>query len=124
MSQSSDKNQVGLLARLADRVLLGWRLLLDRRVRFQNKLIPFFVVLAYVIFPIDFIPDPLIAFFGLGALDDIAAMIIGLELFIRSAPAPVVAEHRRKMRGMFEKSSAPPPTDEGDVIEGEFTVKR
>ena len=56
------------------------------------------VVLAamavYLVSPIDLIPDFVPV---LGQLDDLAVVLLGLDLFIRSAPEDIVAEHLAKI---------------------------
>ena len=68
---------------------LAWRLFQDERVPVWTKLIPP-AALLYVLSPIDFIPDVMV---GLGQLDDIAVVLIGMKLFIELAPRDVVREH-------------------------------
>lgn len=68
---------------------LAWRLLRDERVPGWTKVIPP-AALLYVLFPIDIIPDMAP---GLGQLDDIAVVLIGMKLFIELAPRDVVREH-------------------------------
>ncbi len=72
---------------------LIWGLARDPRVPTQQKLV-LGAVAAYLAFPIDIIPDfiPVI-----GELDDIAVLILGLDWFIRNAPADVVEEHMAKI---------------------------
>ena len=65
------------------------RLFQDERVPVWTKLIPP-AALLYVLSPIDFIPDVVA---GLGQLDDIAVVLIGMKLFIELAPRDVVREH-------------------------------
>ena len=50
-----------------------------------------FLALAYVIFPLDFIPDALL---GLGQLDDLTIVLLGLKAFIGLSPADIVAQYR------------------------------
>lgn len=68
---------------------LAWRLFWDERVPFWTKLIPI-VTLAYLLSPIDLIPDVAL---GLGQLDDLAAAMIGLMIFIDSVPPEIRREH-------------------------------
>ncbi len=68
---------------------LAWRLFQDKRVPIWTKLIPP-ATLLYVLSPIDLIPDVVV---GLGQLDDIAVVLIGMKLFIELAPRDVVREH-------------------------------
>ncbi|MGE5140971.1 MAG: YkvA family protein [Rudaea sp.] len=85
----------GALAQMVRSLQLVWRLLLDPRVPTLYKLIiP--VVLAYVISPIDLIPDMIpIA----GQLDDIGIIFFGLRFFIQLCPPDVVMEHQRAIAG-------------------------
>lgn len=100
---------------------LAWRLFWDKRVPFWTKLIPL-AALAWVtpIIPPDIIPDALI---GLGQLDDIAILLLGLKLFIEVAPSDVVREHLialgarvSEWRVKGEKKSGPPAVVEGDYV--------
>ncbi len=56
----------------------AWSLLLDKRVPFWTKLIPALSV-VYLISPIDLLADPVL---GLGQLDDLAVLWLGLRLFL------------------------------------------
>jgi uncharacterized membrane protein YkvA (DUF1232 family) len=99
---------------------LTWRLFWDRRVPWWTKVIPP-LALAYLVFPIDILPDALI---GLGQLDDIAVLLIGAKLFIELSPPDVVREHLRALGARIQewrvveeeaKKSEPPL-----VVEGEY----
>jgi uncharacterized membrane protein YkvA (DUF1232 family) len=73
---------------------LTWRLFTDKRVWLPPKIIlvlGLFFSAAYVILPIDLIPDWTIP--GLGLVDD--TMIIGLALFLfmKLCPRNIVREH-------------------------------
>lgn len=80
---------VDLIRRLPTYIRLVWALLRDPRVPAGQKLI-LVGIAGYVILPIDLIPDFIPV---LGQLDDIAVVLLGLDLFIRSAPQDVVNEH-------------------------------
>jgi uncharacterized membrane protein YkvA (DUF1232 family) len=99
---------------------LAWRLFWDKRVPFLAKLIPP-AALAYILFPADILPDVVL---GLGQLDDIAALLIGIKLFIEVAPPDVVREHLialgariSEWRVSNEGKSGPPA-----VVEGDYTI--
>jgi uncharacterized membrane protein YkvA (DUF1232 family) len=99
---------------------LAWRLFLDQRVPVWTKFIPP-VALGYVLFPFDIITDlaP-----GLGQLDDIAVVLIGLKLFVELSPPDVVREHLRALGARIEEwrveeEAEGPPI----VIEGEYALK-
>ena len=84
---------VDLIRRLPTYIRLVWALLRDGRVPAQQKLI-LAGIGAYLFFPIDLIPDFVPV---LGQLDDLAVVLLGLDLFIRSAPPELVDEHLAKI---------------------------
>jgi len=72
--------------------------------------------LLYLLFPVDFIPDLAL---GLGQLDDIAIILLGLKLFIELSPQEVVRRHLREMSSVSgsyrvvddeEPPQEPPPS--------------
>ena len=75
---------------------LTWRLLRDRQVPFAAKLVPLGMV-AYILFPIDFIPD---IWWGPGQLDDLALLLLGVQIFIALVPRGIVQRHRDAMGGV------------------------
>ena len=72
---------------------LIWALARDPRVPRGQKAV-LAGIAAYLVFPIDLIPDfiPVI-----GELDDLAVVLFGLDWFIRNAPPDVVEEHMAKI---------------------------
>jgi uncharacterized membrane protein YkvA (DUF1232 family) len=98
---------------------LAWRLMRDSRVPSWTKLIPP-AALLYVLFPIDIIPD-FVA--GLGQLDDIAVVLIGVKLFIELSPREVVQEHLAALGARVrEWRVVDEPHSENIVIEGELSA--
>lgn len=99
---------------------LTWNLLMDARVPLLTKIIPF-AALAYLISPVDVLPD---IFLGLGQLDDIAIVLMGLRLFLEFSPADVVREHLRRIASQGHWS-VDVPEDKGkdDVIDGQFRAE-
>jgi len=93
---------------------LTWRLFRDRHVPWWAKSVPF-LALAYVVWPLDILADPVL---GLGQLDDAAIILLGLRLFMALCPTERVAQHQRHLDGLVPTSPAP----EGQVIEGEYRV--
>jgi uncharacterized membrane protein YkvA (DUF1232 family) len=83
----------GLLIDLLRQVKLIWRLLKDRRVPLWMKAIPF-LSLGYLLVPVDLVPDVLL---GLGQLDDMAVLALGVRLFTELVPEQVVQEHREEL---------------------------
>jgi uncharacterized membrane protein YkvA (DUF1232 family) len=82
-------NQGDILSELVKNARLTWRLLTDGRVSPGLKAIPV-ATLLYVLSPIDLFPDVIL---GLGQLDDIGAILLGLMLFIKMCPPEVVRQH-------------------------------
>ncbi len=122
MTDKSPKNTIGFWASLWNRVRLAWRLFRDRRVPLWPKIVIPAVVLAYLFFPMDFLPD-LTPF--VGQLDDLTLIALGLQAFISLCPREVANEHMARIRGQYAGSA---PEDEavpqGEVIEGEYTVHK
>lgn len=75
-------------------VRLYWRLFNDRRVSVIPKAL-LLAALAYVLLPIDLIPDWMPPV--LGEIDDIAIVAIALKLFISLSPQHVVREHVQRI---------------------------
>jgi uncharacterized membrane protein YkvA (DUF1232 family) len=84
---------VDLIRRMPTYIRLVWGLIRDGRVPAGQKLI-LAGVGAYLFLPIDLIPDFVPV---LGQLDDLAVVLLGLDFFIRSAPADIVEEHMAKI---------------------------
>jgi len=82
---------VQLVTHLPSFVRLFSRLAKDSRVGLGPKLL-LAGILAYLIFPIDLLPDFLV---GLGQVDDLLVLFLGLKLFLRLCPKAVVQEHVR-----------------------------
>ena len=104
----------GVLASIIKNARLVWRLLRDPDVSAWLKTIPL-ASLLYLLFPFDFLPDPVL---GLGQLDDIAVILLGLKLFIELSPQDIVRYHLREMSSVTgsyrvvdeELSEEPPPS--------------
>ena len=101
-------------------VRLAWRLFWDQRVPLWTKLIPP-AALGYVLFPLDFLPDfaP-----GIGQLDDIAALLLGLKLFVELSPPDIVREHLRALGARIQEWRVEEDAGKPSVvIEGEYVLK-
>ena len=81
--------EAGILAEIIKNIKLIWRLLNDGRVPpWLKMVVP--ATLLYLLFPIDIIPDIVP---GLGQLDDIAIILLGLKLFVEMCPEEIVRQH-------------------------------
>lgn len=104
----------GIWAEIIKNIKLIWRLLNDGRVSpWLKMIVP--ATLLYLLFPVDIVPDiaP-----GLGQLDDIAVILLGLKFFIEMCPREVVRQHLDELTSMAspwriveedETSEAEPP---------------
>ncbi len=120
MSKQSRKNyDPDILSRLWSNLMLSARLLFDRRVGGTTKLIPLLAAL-YILSPIDLVPDLLLPF---GVVDDLGALLLGLQLFIRNAPPEVVEEYRGRVADFAGTAQRRVRPDQQNVIEGRYQVK-
>ena len=72
---------------------LAWRLLLDRRMPALVKaVIP--ALVAYLLMPLDIIPDfiPIV-----GQLDDLLLIVLAVGMVLRFTPAELLEEHLRRL---------------------------
>ena len=99
----------GVLKDFVKRLKLIARLMGDRRVSMFVKLLPL-ASLAYLIWPADAIPIPVI-----GALDDAAILWIGSTLFVELCPPGVVKEHEAELESNLED------VDAGDIVDADAT---
>ncbi|MCU0522196.1 MAG: DUF1232 domain-containing protein [Anaerolineae bacterium] len=83
-----ERELLGWLKEFLKQFELAWKLLWDRRVSGFTKLVPL-ATLAYLILPVDIVPDPVL---GLGQVDDLVLILLGLKMFISLCPPDVVAE--------------------------------
>jgi len=112
--QNSAANRPNSVQELWENIQLAWSLFRDNRVspylRFGIPLL----VAAYVIFPIDFVPDVIP---GLGQLDDIAMLWVGLTFFLSRVPTDIKDEYRSSADSQAPSQSADP-----DVVDGDYRV--
>jgi uncharacterized membrane protein YkvA (DUF1232 family) len=110
----------GGLAEIIRQVRLVIRLWSDPRVATWVKTIPP-IALAYTILPFDFLPDLIL---GLGQLDDVAIVLLGMKLFVELCPPEVVRQHLEDL-GATVSSGQPQEgvaQDQGEVIDGSYRV--
>lgn len=109
--------QSGLWPGLIYTARLAWRLMRDPRVAATTKLLVPVLAAAYVLFPIDLLPDlvPL-----LGQVDDLVILALAVKLFIELCPPAVVREHQAALQGHPGQARYDEP--EGEVLEGEYRI--
>jgi uncharacterized membrane protein YkvA (DUF1232 family) len=102
-----------ILRTLVLHVRLTARLLREPAVPLFLKGLPVLAA-AYVISPLDLVPDVLPV---LGQLDDLALILVALEAFVKWCPAGAVDFHRA---AMTQGRPYGPMPFAGDVIDAEF----
>ena len=86
-------NVLWVIGHLPRFIKLCWRLFKDRRVPLYLKGM-LVAVLAYVISPIDLIPDFIGPLFGIA--DDMTLLAVALRYFIKKSPPEAVEEHLKQ----------------------------
>ena len=94
-TDNSDRQSPGFWMNLFNSFRIAWRLLWDNQVPIAAKLVPILTIL-YILSPIDLIPDFIV---GLGQLDDLAILLLGVKLFIAVSPKDVVERIRAEIEG-------------------------
>jgi uncharacterized membrane protein YkvA (DUF1232 family) len=84
---------VNWFMRFIRQLRLSWGLFRDPLVPLWTKAIPL-AALAYIVLPTDLVPDFVI---GLGQMDDLGALLLGLKLFTALCPPTIVARHLAEM---------------------------
>ena len=113
MSPGSWLAKPGLLRGLLAQARLALRLMREPAVPLIPKAVPVLAV-AYLIWPLDFLPDLLPV---LGQLDDLGVMLAALELFLKLCPDAPQAFHREAMAAGRPYSPMPP---QSSFVDAEF----
>jgi len=113
--QNETSKRPRTLSELFENAQVAWKLIRDPRlspwIRFGLPLLAG----AYLLMPIDIIPD---VFVGLGQLDDLAVIWIAMQLLLRLAPDDMVSQYRSGAKPGPAKQQQ--STD--DVIDGSYRV--
>lgn len=91
--QTNPRHPLGSLLSIIRDLRLAWWLFVDKRVAVWAKTIPV-LSLCYLIWPIDLLADPIL---GLGQLDDLAVIALGVKLFISVCSPDLVQQHRQRI---------------------------
>lgn len=128
MTQANNDKTTNILQEIWQNGQLALRLFADGRVPLMLKALIPVAALAYIIMPIDLLPDFIPV---LGQLDEVAIILLLMRLFVSLAPQEVVAEHRQHMAGETAGASAhsstraqdsAPKASRDDVIDADFRV--
>jgi len=106
------------LTEIVKQARLIWSLWRDPRLPLWLKLIPP-ATFIYLLWPVDALPDFLA---GLGQLDDLAVILLGMRLFIALAPEEIVRQHLARLASRWHVE--PPPSQPAprgpEIIEGQY----
>lgn len=130
MTQENTDKASNILQEIWQNGQLALRLFMDGRVPLMLKALVPAAALAYIILPIDLLPDFIPV---LGQLDEVAIILLLMRLFVSLAPQEVVAEYRQHMAGGAEsaasgasaqgqRAGAAPKSSRDDVIDADFRV--
>ncbi len=90
---STSSKNLSILSEIIKQLRLVWLLFRDNRVPMWIKsILP--VSLLYLISPLDFLPDVIL---GLGQLDDLGVVLLGITLFVKLCPPDVVEYYRNQL---------------------------
>jgi len=115
---SSPQNRAGLLGDLIRELRLCWRLLKHPDVPAWAKVAPF-IAIAYLLFPIDLLPDPML---GLGQFDDLAILLLGMELLVNLSPPSIVAALRHEIQYGRRPPGSSPSGNGARTVDGDYRV--
>jgi len=107
--------KAGVLTEIMRNAQLAWHLLTDHRVSLPLKLVIPGLMLGYLLWPIDLLPDVVPV---LGQLDDLAILALGIKIFIELSPKDIVREYR----GEAASASPVEPTDNAETIDADYRV--
>ena len=108
--------KTGVITGIVQNARLAWRLLRDGRMPTVTKLLIPGLAAAYLLLPVDLVPDFLP---GLGQLDDLAIIALGLKLFVDASPGWLVQWHRDEMAGRKPKEN---PVRQEATVDGEYRI--
>ncbi len=113
MPVPSNDRRLGVLAEVIKRFRLVWQLFRDKRIPLWTKsVLP--ISLLYLISPLDFVPDVAL---GLGQLDDLGVILLGMALFVKLCPPEVVEQHRHQI-----EYGSGANHEQGEVIDSTYRV--
>lgn len=92
-ARSNSGLNLGFVTGLFNQFRLVWLLMQDSRVSLWMKsVVP--LSLLYLISPLDFIPDVIL---GLGQLDDLGIVLLGMTLFVKLCPPNIVEYYKNQL---------------------------
>ena len=110
---------VGLLSEIVTNARLAYKLFRDPRVSKMTKYAIPGVVAAYLLLPIDLLPDFVPV---LGQLDDLAIIALALKFFVDMSPKWLVQFYRDELAGNPSTATDPNAPRKDKTVEGDYRV--
>lgn len=109
----------GILSELVGNVRLAWRLIRDPRLPKMTKFLIPGLAAAYLLLPIDLMPDVIP---GLGQLDDLALIALAIKLFIDRSPSWLVQFHKDNLAGKPTTAQEPGTPKGYQTVDGDYRM--
>jgi uncharacterized membrane protein YkvA (DUF1232 family) len=109
----------GMLSDIVGNARLAWKLFRDPRVSRATKFLIPGIAVAYLLLPIDILPDFIPV---LGQLDDLAVIALAIKFFIDMSPSWLVQYYRDEMAGKPSTATDPKAPKREKTVDGEYRV--
>jgi uncharacterized membrane protein YkvA (DUF1232 family) len=109
----------GLISEIMTNARLAYKLFRDTRVSKVTKLAIPGLVAAYLLLPIDLLPDLVPV---LGQLDDLAIIALALKFFVDLSPKWLVDFYRDELAGKANPTADPRAARTEKTVDGDYRV--
>ncbi len=109
----------GMLSDIVANARLAWKLFRDPRISKTTKYLIPGAVLAYLLLPIDILPDFIPV---LGQLDDLAVIALAMKFFIDMSPSWLVQFYRDELAGRPSTATDPKAPRTEKTVDGDYRV--
>jgi uncharacterized membrane protein YkvA (DUF1232 family) len=109
----------GLLSEIVSNARLAWKLFRDPRVSKATKYLIPGLAAAYLLLPIDILPDFIPV---LGQLDDVAIIALAIKMFINMSPSWLVQYYRDELAGRPSTATDPKAQQSDKTVDGDYRV--
>jgi uncharacterized membrane protein YkvA (DUF1232 family) len=109
----------GILSDIVGNARLAWKLFRDPRISKTTKYLIPGIAAAYLLLPIDILPDFIPV---LGQLDDLAIIALAIKFFIDMSPSWLVQFYRDELAGRPSTATDPKAPRSDKTVDGEYRV--
>ncbi len=117
---TNSAKSAGVLSEIVQNARLAWKLFRDPRVSKATKFLIPGIAVAYLLLPVDIIPDFIPV---LGQLDDVAIIALAIKFFIDMSPSWLVQYYRDDLAGRPSTAADPKARRSEKTVDGEYRVK-